>query len=185
MDLVSLYTVELMKSVYTRNTEIKIINELEQDHIVKNEIEEYVDFESFSESEKIMYEVSNKMRWLATLKVQLLKEYIRENSGMEFDNVFLISTEELIQKVKNVILSEEFLYNYILLLNKMHVIEVFGNKDANIFEGKTPLEIKELYFSMMTQSMIKNGYTQEQIDECVKKLACKMGGKEKTSSLNK
>ena len=162
------------------------VSNLSKNHIVKGEDGfDSLDYESFSEEEKHEYDFQSRNLEDYRLKAQLFREYIRENSGMDFDTVFLRPTEKLISSLLAKETSGNFLSDVVDTKTNERFVVIMGQHFSNkVFEGKTPQEIKEIYFAMITQAMEKNGFTQEQIDECIKNIAISMGGKEKTSSLN-
>lgn len=162
------------------------VYELMNGHISKDEDGiDHFNYDSFDEQKKDEFDYQSRYKDDCCLRLQLLKEYVREYSGLKFDDVFKVPTEKLISNLVAEETNGYLLSDVVNIKTNEKFAVIMGQQFSNkVFEGKSPEEIKEIYFTMITQSMVKNGFTQEQIDECVNNIAVSMGGREKSSSLN-
>lgn len=145
----------------------------------------HLDLDSFDENSRWIYESADHQLRSSSIQQSMFQEYVRENSGLEFENVLLQPIENQIKMFESAHNDMPFADVVSKELNKPgeEFVVIMGQQfPLNVMKDKTPAEQKEIYFSMITRSMELNGYTNEQIDECINNIALSFGGKENNKS---
>jgi len=190
MNLESLFREELAKRERLNESARNNYDNAIQGHTIVEEETglRHLDLDSFDEHSKWIYDSAVHQLRSSSIQQSMFNEYIRENSGLEFDSEMIHPLEDQIKMFVSA--HNDLPFADVVSKDPSEPSEEFvvimGQQfPLSVMKDKTPEEQKQIYFSMITRAMELNGYTNEQIAECIHNLAVSFGGKEKTSSMSR